>query len=234
MTDTQQPATVGTIQSNTVQPSLLVVEDHQSDALGSIQTESTSSYAMGVTLTPNATVSASVETTQVSQPDNNISPTVAVNARNLPYGVYWSAIDASNATIGYNSQNDINDLNLSNVDEVQKEHEATTLARMFETAGSFNWNVSFQSTFELLKDAILTNNTQSEIECYEKLAALANDFIYVSKLYGKIIITERHLPYDLKTIKPITRSLGGIAGGSKYLVHGEVFICFICFNSDLF
>ena len=67
------------------------------------------------------------------------------------------------------------------------------------------------------------------------MADLANEFAQASKLYGKIIITEKHLPLDLKTIKPITKSIGGIAGGEKTIVNGACnieqccgFFCLFC------
>jgi hypothetical protein len=40
-----------------------------------------------------------------------------------------------------------------------------------------------------------------------QLAQLAQDFVYVAKTYGKIIITERYS--NFKTIKPV--DIGGIA-----------------------
>jgi hypothetical protein len=43
----------------------------------------------------------------------------------------------------------------------------------------------------------------------------------VSQTYGKVIITERFLSYDEKTIKPI--DIGGRAGGVKFIVSGVLF-----------
>ena len=40
-------------------------------------------------------------------------------------------------------------------------------------------------------------------------------------MYGKIIISEVFLPYKQKTIKPI--SIGGVAGGEKYIHRGILF-----------
>ncbi len=49
------------------------------------------------------------------------------------------------------------------------------------------------------------------------------DFIYTAQTYGRIIINELCLPYELKSIKP--KEIGGIAGGTNHkdnIVH-----CFV-------
>lgn len=56
---------------------------------------------------------------------------------------------------------------------------------------------------------------------FEALSRLAQEFKSSAEIYGKIIITEESLPYDLKNLKPV--SLGGQAGGVKYLVAGILF-----------
>lgn len=48
---------------------------------------------------------------------------------------------------------------------------------------------------------------------YKQLQRLASDFSYVAEQYGSVIISEYHLPADIRSIKP--SSVGGIAGGSK-------------------
>jgi len=58
---------------------------------------------------------------------------------------------------------------------------------------------------------------------YKALADLAHDFVYASEMYAKLIIDERTLPAQEQTIKPITGSLTGVAGGDKYLVHGTTY-----------
>jgi hypothetical protein len=44
---------------------------------------------------------------------------------------------------------------------------------------------------------------------------------------------ERHLPFEKKTIKPLTQSMGGIAGGDKYVARGILFvrIRYFCVNN---
>jgi hypothetical protein len=72
----------------------------------------------------------------------------------------------------------------------------------------------------------------------EKLAHLARDFVYCSKVYGKIIMSEFCLPekeevqknqlsVPYKSFKPIN---AGKAGGTKYLVRG----IFFKFTLDVF
>ena len=56
-----------------------------------------------------------------------------------------------------------------------------------------HWNTQFQEALDM--DEGKTK--------WEKLAHLARDFVYCSKTYGKIIISEYYLPEDEKTIKSI-------------------------------
>eukprot|EP00002_Diphylleia_rotans_P010475 TRINITY_DN2096_c0_g1_i1.p1 TRINITY_DN2096_c0_g1~~TRINITY_DN2096_c0_g1_i1.p1 ORF type:complete len:1430 (-),score=323.34 TRINITY_DN2096_c0_g1_i1:230-4081(-) len=48
------------------------------------------------------------------------------------------------------------------------------------------------------------------------LSQLAQDFVSAARTYGTVILNEYCLPLEAKTIKPV--SVGGIAGGDKYLV----------------
>jgi len=70
------------------------------------------------------------------------------------------------------------------------------------------WNEKLQAALEI----------QNSTERNERLAALRADFTSTAEFYGRIILVERWLPVYRKSIKPI--SLGGIAGGTKYLVQG--------------
>jgi hypothetical protein len=56
---------------------------------------------------------------------------------------------------------------------------------------------------------------------FETLRNLELDFVYAAQLYGKIIISELSLPVQRKTIKPV--SVGGIAGGEKYVCQNILF-----------
>lgn len=79
------------------------------------------------------------------------------------------------------------------------------------TTSDLYWNTQFQR--------IMTMNDR--VVKYERLRHLAHDFVYAAQTYGKIIISERYLPDNKKTIKPM--SFGGIAGGEKYKVQGILF-----------
>ena len=50
---------------------------------------------------------------------------------------------------------------------------------------------------------------------------LEHDFVYAAETYGRIIISEHCLPDHQKTINPV--SVGGVAGGEKYIVSGILF-----------
>lgn len=62
---------------------------------------------------------------------------------------------------------------------------------------------------------------KSKLEVNIAITRLYKDFLFVAKTYGRIIISERYLPLENKTIKP--RSLGGIIGGEKYYCSGVYF-----------
>jgi hypothetical protein len=53
------------------------------------------------------------------------------------------------------------------------------------------------------------------------LEKVARDFIETARTYGRVIISEMHLPMEAKTVRPI--SMGGVLGGHKYLVRGVLF-----------
>eukprot|EP01091_Cochliopodium_minus_P013456 TRINITY_DN4343_c0_g1_i3.p1 TRINITY_DN4343_c0_g1~~TRINITY_DN4343_c0_g1_i3.p1 ORF type:complete len:256 (-),score=68.36 TRINITY_DN4343_c0_g1_i3:637-1404(-) len=76
---------------------------------------------------------------------------------------------------------------------------------------SSNWNLQFQ----------LINNLSDENEKISRIATITKNFQFHAKKYGEIIISEKLLPVEKKIIKPI--SLGGIAGGDKFVVHGMLF-----------
>ncbi len=73
---------------------------------------------------------------------------------------------------------------------------------------------------QLVKDHH-TSNAAETISAYQRVMDIAKDFLHVAQSYGKIIITERFLSNEEKTIKPI--DVGGRAGGVKYIVSGVLF-----------
>ena len=82
-----------------------------------------------------------------------------------------------------------------------------------------DWNKEFQ-------DAL---NLQDGPERWESLSTIARDFVYCSKMYGKIIISEYNLPIERKTIPPI--DAGGRAGGMKYIA-ANIFFKFALDTAD--
>lgn len=58
-------------------------------------------------------------------------------------------------------------------------------------------------------------------EKFSSLARLAREFVYVAETFSRVIISEMGLPVADKSIKPI--DIGGIAGGTKYIVQGVLF-----------
>lgn len=86
-----------------------------------------------------------------------------------------------------------------------------------------SWNSRFLTVMEKLRKS--RHSEEVSLAYREKvikdLLHLNEDFIHAAKVYGKIIISEVFLPDSAKTIRP--KSLGGIAGGDKYLVQDILF-----------
>lgn len=62
--------------------------------------------------------------------------------------------------------------------------------------------------------------TPTESVCLE-LERLSRDFTNVASTYGKVILSELYLPVEEKTVRPI--NMGGVLGGSKYVVRDVLF-----------
>eukprot|EP01130_Rhizamoeba_saxonica_P005569 TRINITY_DN2221_c0_g1_i2.p1 TRINITY_DN2221_c0_g1~~TRINITY_DN2221_c0_g1_i2.p1 ORF type:complete len:1736 (-),score=335.94 TRINITY_DN2221_c0_g1_i2:57-5264(-) len=75
----------------------------------------------------------------------------------------------------------------------------------------YDWNEEFQQILQL----------PDGLDKFERLATLYRDFVYASKTFGRIIISEKYLPDSRKTIAPI--DAGGRAGGVKYAAQGILF-----------
>ena len=103
-----------------------------------------------------------------------------------------------------------NDSSESSTDDF--ELEAQPDSKLAQKLEDRSWNEEFQK---------LLSMSEGEKK-WKALSRLGKDFVYCSKTYGKIIITEYHLPDDKKTIPP-EKSLGGVAGGEKYLCAGIFF-----------
>lgn len=89
-----------------------------------------------------------------------------------------------------------------------------------KTVGNFNRR--FQTALESYQKFGNLLYFQPELIYLTKsLVDVASDFIYCVRTYGKIIIAERFLKPEYKTIKPT--SVGGIAGGEKFIVNSVLF-----------
>jgi hypothetical protein len=82
---------------------------------------------------------------------------------------------------------------------------------------NLDWNSRFQSILEMPETTTAKANDK-----YRCLAALAIDFVNTAQTFGKMIISEHLLSDDRKTIAPVY-SLGGQAGGFKYVARGILF-----------
>ena len=81
------------------------------------------------------------------------------------------------------------------------------------------WNKELQSVFDRGFHQFPLALSSSEdalgqLDATRRMAALSNDFVHTARMYAEIIVTERHLPLSEKTVKPITKRIGGIAGGA--------------------
>lgn len=83
-------------------------------------------------------------------------------------------------------------------------------------AAGGTWNGEFQSALSALQEAVEDGSSDMELAAFERLSQLAADFRQMAVTYGRIIITERGMPDEQKTIK--SAKLSGFAGGSKFFV----------------
>jgi hypothetical protein len=82
-----------------------------------------------------------------------------------------------------------------------------------------DWNKEFQSIMAASQFLFSDAGDISAVDDWDKYGALshlARDFIYASKLYAKVIISELCVPTEHKTIRPV--KIGGIAGGSNFRI----------------
>ncbi len=106
-------------------------------------------------------------------------------------------------------------LEINNIQEISagfSDHKITT------TDGKIH---SFSTASNELWSAIRTAAFDQPKIYWEQLHILGDSFIHDAVKYGKIIVEEYAVPSPLKTIKPV--SLGGVAGGEKFIVQGILF-----------
>jgi hypothetical protein len=65
-----------------------------------------------------------------------------------------------------------------------------------------DWNSRYQQAIEALRMFDGPVDIENSIDAHSNLVLLAQDFRYCCSIYGKIIISERFVPSDQKTIKP--------------------------------
>ena len=85
------------------------------------------------------------------------------------------------------------------------------------------WNIRFQTCLKKMEELDDCSELKDRVEVVTQLMHLSEDFVYASRAVGKMIISEVCLSIDEKVIKPITKCLGGRAGGEKYMVHNILF-----------
>ena len=91
--------------------------------------------------------------------------------------------------------------------------------RQLDGVDLHDWNERFQRIMTIIRKFDCNTPIALQIKANRSLIHLAEDFIYASSTYGKIIIAEAYSAE--KTIKPI--SIGGKLGGTKYIVQNILF-----------
>ena len=87
-------------------------------------------------------------------------------------------------------------------------------------------NARFQNLTEKLVRSIASGSREmvhsdETLQTCNDLERVARDFMDTARTYGKVIISEIHLPAEAKTVRPL--KLGGVLGGSKYVVRDVLF-----------
>ncbi len=96
--------------------------------------------------------------------------------------------------------------------------------RDWEINELLQFNSRFQQAVQVLNSDAWENAPNQILSAARSLITVSQDFLFSARTYGKVIISERFLPDDKKTIKPLP-SAGGKIGGIKY-VHAGVFYKF--------
>jgi hypothetical protein len=84
------------------------------------------------------------------------------------------------------------------------------------------YNDEFQTLVEVLARSVASGMLHSScLDTCKKLHGVIHNFTETARIYERVIISELHLPVSEKTIKP--SHLGGMLGGSKYIVRNVLF-----------
>eukprot|EP01127_Copromyxa_protea_P013751 TRINITY_DN3720_c0_g1_i2.p1 TRINITY_DN3720_c0_g1~~TRINITY_DN3720_c0_g1_i2.p1 ORF type:complete len:1412 (+),score=225.99 TRINITY_DN3720_c0_g1_i2:23-4237(+) len=111
----------------------------------------------------------------------------------------------------YGSENNLVSISFSSEDDSDLEDVSDNSEASHEPPPVAEWNTRFQELIAMTESA----------SKFRKLSSLSMDFVSVAETYGKIIISENYIPDSMKTITPA--SVGGIAGGRKYICQGILF-----------
>lgn len=115
-------------------------------------------------------------------------------------------------------------------DFVARRLDALLLAPADTLVEERDWNGEFQVCAFVCGFCLLATLTgwrqtllemEDGVEKFALLRGLYTDFGYAADAYGRIIISERYLPVEMKTIRPA--KMGGFAGGEKYIVRNIMF-----------
>lgn len=85
-----------------------------------------------------------------------------------------------------------------------------------EEWSSTAWNSAFLEAQDMPE-----TTPEQVLRKYRLLSKLSTDFIEIAKVYGRTVISEHNLPEDQQTVATIR--IGGVAGGTKYIVRGILF-----------
>ncbi|EGG13871.1 hypothetical protein DFA_11632 [Cavenderia fasciculata] len=132
------------------------------------------------------------------------------------YGAYSSG--SSNSSYDANQvnyQNENRTQDLGYYDDYDEQHLFNVSALGDSTNESEYINRNWNDIFQTLLDLPCSEKK------YKSLSNIASDFVYCADTFGKIIISELHLPIESKSIKPL--DLGGVGGGLKYIVSDIIF-----------
>lgn len=92
------------------------------------------------------------------------------------------------------------------------------------TAG-WKWNERYQQLVDVYNNGFVhstINLDEGRVISIRRIRSLALDFVLCAQTYGKIIIAEKELPDEKRTIR-VAPDFAGVAGGDKYVIHDIVF-----------
>lgn len=97
------------------------------------------------------------------------------------------------------------------------------MTALIGTQKHLEWNDKYQLLMESVPNGFVSsmedfNKARSFVQ---DLLVLTKDFVNLASMYGKIIVSEKEMSVEDKTIKPV--NVGGVGSGTKYLQRGILF-----------